>query len=233
MKKFLTRRVSNKHTGFTLVELLVVIGIIAILAAVTMGVAVNVINTAKKVKAQNTIQQIQTAALSYYTEYSIYPTPSGVSTDWMLSDQDVATSGGSATWGSLIECLSGQIQPYNGQAATQTIFGNSRQIAFLTMKATDVGNGTTGHTDAPLNPLPPTAASAAASKYFNIAVDGDYDGVIGATTEAVSAGWLPNFSTVTSGSAPPSTGSSTAGVALWANCNQGSTISSNWYVHTY
>jgi prepilin-type N-terminal cleavage/methylation domain-containing protein len=228
MKNFSLRRTTKRYPSFTLVELLVVIAIIAILAAVTMSVGSTVLNKAKEAKAQNAATQIQTATLSYYTEYSVYPTPSGASAaDFMLDDTDSATQ-----WGPLIECLSGMISPSTGTTSSEAIFSNTRQIAFLTFKASDVGNGgTTGHLDAPLNPLPPV--NAATSKYFNIGIDGDYDGLLGGNTGALS-GKLPNFTTATSGSAPLNTGSSTAGVAVWANCNPYSNLTnSNWYVHTY
>jgi prepilin-type N-terminal cleavage/methylation domain-containing protein len=227
MKNFSLRRITKRYPSFTLVELLVVIAIIAILAAVTMSIGTTVLNKAKQAKAANTATQIQTAALSYYTEYSVYPTPSGASAaDYMLDDTDSA-----ANWGPLIECLSGMICPYNGTTSSETKFSNTRQIAFLTFKASDVGNGgTTGTQDAPLNPLPPV--SAPTSKYFNIAIDGDYDGVIGNSASALS-GKLPDFKSQFTGAAP-TTGSSTAGVAVWANCNPYANLTNSvWYVHTY
>ena len=228
MKNFSLRRITKRYPSFTLVELLVVIAIIAILAGVIMNVGTLVLNKAKMAKAANTAMQIQTASLSYYTEYSVYPTPAGVTTDWTLSDSNVGTGG--ATWPYLIECLSGWISPATGTSATTgtATFSNTRQIAFITLKASDVGNGTTGVIDAPLNPLPPV--SSPNSKYFNIAVDGDYDGVLGAGSSAIT---MPNFTTSFTGSATM-TGSSTAGVAVWANCNPYTSVnSSSWWVHTY
>ena len=237
MKKISTRR-STQRCGFTLVELLVVIGIIAILAAVVMSIGGTVIRMAKKAKAQNTATQIQTSALAYYTEYSVYPTPSGAGTgDYMLNDADAASGGaaGAATWGQLIECLSGNISPATGAPLTPAAFSNTRSIAFITLKASDVATG--AHQDAPLNPLPPVTNGS--GLYFNIAFDTGYSGLLG-TGDATngSAAWLPGFATVTSNAAPPTSGtnggSSTAGVAVWANCNAITTAnSSNWYVHTY
>ncbi len=220
MKKFFARRITLRKTAFTLVELLVVIGIIAILAAVTMQIAGTVIAMAKRTKAQNTATQIQTAALGYYTEYSVYPTPSGAAAaDFKLDDTDSA-----GQWGPLIECLSGMISPTTSTVSTAGgIFSNSRQIAFLSLKASDVDN-TSGHQDAPLNPLPP----ASGAKYFNIAIDGDYDGILGVAPSTVTT--MPNFTTFSATGG----GTSTAGIAVWASCNyRPNMTNAAWYVHTY
>ena len=217
--------------GFTLVELLVVMGIIAILAAVSLTVGNMVLREAKKAKAQNTAQQIQTAVLNYYTEYSVYPTPSGAASgDFGLTDSDTALGKGTATsWGALDECLSGMICASTGSVSTETTYANSRQIAFLTLKASDVDNGSLGNSvndkDAPLNPIPSTTVGP----YFNIAIDGDYDGIIGVGASGITT--LPNFSSTTFSSTGG--GSSTAGVAVWANCNTGTATIPGWYVHTF
>jgi prepilin-type N-terminal cleavage/methylation domain-containing protein len=219
-----------RKAGFTLVELLVVMGIIAILAAVTLSVAGTVINSAKRAKAQNTATQIQTAVLNYYTEYSVYPAPASTTTDYEINDADTATGAGTAKWGPLIECLSGMIKPCNGTTSTETVFTNTRSIAFLTLKGSDVTGASATDPDAPINPITPNTTT---NPYFNIAIDTDYDGILGGN-DATSGAWLPNFTTVTTGSAPPYTGNCTSGVAVWANCNPNSNIqnSNNW-VKTY
>jgi prepilin-type N-terminal cleavage/methylation domain-containing protein len=236
--KFHFRRPSRAQpTGFTLVELLVVIAIIAILASVILYAGTAAINAAKRAKANNMANQLQTATLGYYTEYSVYPVPSGVTTDFALTDSDGVLGGATAgSWGALVECLSGMICPYNGTTSTETTFSNTRSIAFLTLKTSDVGNGSsTGHQDAPLNPIPPSSANP----YFDIAIDADYDGLIGGS-DTVSGSWLPAFSPVSVGNSafsPPSAGgggSSTAGVAVWADCVGTSTkYNSSQWVHTY
>ena len=223
-----TRR--SHASGFTLIELLVVIGIIAILAAVLMTVGNNVIKKAKQAKAANTATQIQTACLAYYTEYSVYPIPASAtaSADYIITDSTAASD---TAWGNLICSLCGMINPSTAAAVTAStsIPTNTRSIAFLSMKSSDVD--TLG---APLNPLPSTNGTS--NLYFNIAMDGDYDGLLG--TAGASLHLLPNFSVAQTGSGasatPTMTGSSTAGIAVWANCNNSTTISalSNW-VHTF
>jgi prepilin-type N-terminal cleavage/methylation domain-containing protein len=220
MKHFLCRSRPAKPSSFTLVELLVVIAIISILASVILYAGNLALKSAKRAKAANMATQIQTACLGYYTEYSIYPVGTATTDSAIpasINDSDATD------WGNLIEALCGNIKPSTGLAATQTAIANTRGIAFLTLKTSDVDTH-----DAPLNPLP-----TGTEIYFNIAMDADYNGVIGTGTSAAS---LPNFAAgTTSGFSPSSTGgTTTAGVAVWANCN-GSTSSqnANFWVHTY
>jgi prepilin-type N-terminal cleavage/methylation domain-containing protein len=222
MKSLLSRFRLRKPDSFTLVELLVVIAIIAILASVILGISGVVINAAKRARAQNTAQQIQTSCLAYYTEYSVYPNPTpGTAGDSIITD----VTANKTVWGNLIETLCGNIKPSTGLAATQTTITNSRSIAFLSMKASDVDVN-----DAPLNPLNGTPGLT--NLYFNIAIDTDYDGILGATPSAV-AGMMPNFTKSTTTSMDY-TGTSTAGVAVWENCNpNNATTNPNFWVHTY
>src|SRR5450755_4589888 len=90
MKQLPSRSRLPKLSGFTLIELLVVIAIIAILVAaliVGSGVA---IRSAKRAQAATTANSIQTAALAYYTEYSVYPVPTSpaptAGQDYLIAD---------------------------------------------------------------------------------------------------------------------------------------------------
>jgi len=221
MNRFLRRRRSNP-TAFTLVELLVVIGIIAILAAVTLSIASTVINAAKRAKAANTATQIQTACLGYYTEYSVYPVPPSTTGDYILDDTISSVTG----WQNLTQALCGNIHPSNGTTATPTTT-NTRQIAFLSLKASDVGSPTTAYQDCPLNPIAPSTTNL----FFNIAMDSDYDGLLGTTSP--TQGKLPNIAKSTT-ITMDFTGTSTAGIAVWENCNPKATITNpNFWVHTF
>jgi len=207
--------------GFTLIELLVVIAIIAILAAVLVGAGGAAINSAKRAQASNLANQIQTACLNYYTEYSVYPIPNtaAASKDYLLDD----TTGSAANWKLMICALSGNISPLDGTAVAATTVSNTRGIAFLSMKKTDVFDSANTANVAPMNPLP----AGTGHPYFNLAMDGDYDGVLGSATSGIN---MPNFSGTFSATTG---GTSTAGVAVWANCNVGASSNPNWYVHTY
>lgn len=69
MKTQLLRRTN----GFTLVELLVVITIIAVLAGAATPMAMSAIQKAKRTRALNTCVSIASAVNAYYTEYGAMP----------------------------------------------------------------------------------------------------------------------------------------------------------------
>lgn len=64
---------SRRQNGFTLVELLVVITIIAVLAGAAAPMALNAIQKAKKTTALNACVAIAAAVNNYYTEYGAMP----------------------------------------------------------------------------------------------------------------------------------------------------------------
>ena len=69
---------NRKHSGFTLVEMLIVMGIIIILMAVGIAAGRFAINRANDVAHQNAADQLFTAVQSYLTDEREYP----IVTDW-------------------------------------------------------------------------------------------------------------------------------------------------------
>jgi prepilin-type N-terminal cleavage/methylation domain-containing protein len=222
---------SSSRSGFTLVELLVVIAIIAILASVVVAGANGAINAAKRVKANNAAAQLQTAIMNYYTEYGVYPVPSTAATgsDVFYSDSDYSDQQ------PLMYALCGNINAYNPQTANNNgQVSNSRDIAFLTLKKSDVDtNGVL------INPFFTSATAQQNNGYFNVAMDADYSGVLGDTGGIK----LPDFSGTiwkTGSTEGYVTSGITQGVAIWADCdtsalppNEGKSTSPNFWVHTY
>lgn len=67
------RHSSCSASAFTLIELMVVVGIIALLIGFLFPVFQGVQNQAKKVQAKNDLTEIVTAVNAFYTEYGKYP----------------------------------------------------------------------------------------------------------------------------------------------------------------
>jgi prepilin-type N-terminal cleavage/methylation domain-containing protein len=215
MKRFIPRSRLSKLSSFTLVELLVVMGIIAILASVTLNIGVVAINAARRAKAANMANQIQTAVLGYYGEYSVYPIPTAT------ANSDVYFSSSDQTdWQNLAWALCGNIDVAAPTTPVTPTVANTRSITFLNLRGSDAdANGI------PLNPINPYISPA--NQYFNIAMDGNYDGILGNNGTATSV--ITNFAYPTM----PTTNTIAQGVAIWANCNTGTGTNNNFYVHTY
>lgn len=67
---------TRKQPGFTLVELLVVVTVIAILAGLVLGVAGQIQNKSARARAETEITAISNALESYKAEYGFYPSNS-------------------------------------------------------------------------------------------------------------------------------------------------------------
>src|SRR5438270_1254305 len=63
----------TRGDGFTLIELIVVILVIAALVALLVPAAQRTLDRAKSAQAKNDVTQIVTAVNAYYTEYGKYP----------------------------------------------------------------------------------------------------------------------------------------------------------------
>jgi prepilin-type N-terminal cleavage/methylation domain-containing protein len=78
----------NRRRNFTLVELLVVIGIIAILAGMLMAGIMYAPAKAQKAKSQAEITTLVNAIKQFESAYGVLPIPDGVTSDGELSDGD-------------------------------------------------------------------------------------------------------------------------------------------------
>ena len=67
------RRIGKHVSGFTLIELFIVMAIITILAGLLYPAFQSVLQSAKKTQAKNDVNQIVTAVNAFYTEYGKYP----------------------------------------------------------------------------------------------------------------------------------------------------------------
>ncbi|MES2983488.1 MAG: type II secretion system protein [Verrucomicrobiota bacterium] len=71
----------RSQQGFTLVELLVVIVIIAILATLGAGVGISALQKARKVTAQSAATNVANAVEQFYSEYHVLPDPEDGATE--------------------------------------------------------------------------------------------------------------------------------------------------------
>jgi prepilin-type N-terminal cleavage/methylation domain-containing protein len=208
MKSSLCKR--RRGRAFTLVELLVVMGIIAILAAVVIAGISSALRFAKRTKANTTAMQIQTAMQNYYAEYGVYPTQA----NYPKTPGDAYYTGTAASavgWQNLMYALCGNINPLTGATVAGGAVTNSRSIPYLTPVRGDLDT-TYG---IPVNPF----GSAATSPYFYMVVDTDYSGVVGDNGDA--KGVLPDFSKYsTNYMGATLAGGTPGGVAVWSTCDQ-------------
>ncbi len=110
--------------GFTLVELLTVIAIIAVLMGILFPTINSAIESAKKTQAKNDELQIVNAIKGYYTEYGKYPS-TGANTG---SDSTDYFAGDDATGSELMDALRVPVP-------TSTYALNPRKIVFLEVPA--------------------------------------------------------------------------------------------------
>lgn len=73
----MTNLVHNKKNGFTLVELMIVIVIVGVLAAIAVPIYTSNVKRAKMSEADASLGTIRTQLRVYYAEYGDYPATSG------------------------------------------------------------------------------------------------------------------------------------------------------------
>jgi prepilin-type N-terminal cleavage/methylation domain-containing protein len=220
--------------GFSLIEILVVMAIIGILAAISFSAATQAIATAKRLKDSSSAMQVKTAVVNYQTEYGCLPVPTGITpgTTDSLIGAPVGSDPGTPSpsigamenfyWG-----LCGNINTYNPSTTlSSSVTGfNTKNIPYLNLQKASVdlngilvqafqASGYNGHGAAP---------SPNNYIYFSVALDTNYDGIIGNTASGLQ---LPDPNWSTDGGTQLG-GTSTDSCAVWCNNDQSYTPSAS------
>ena len=148
---------ATRAHGFTLIELIVVILIIATLAALLVPAAQRTLDRAKSAQAKNDVTQIVTAVNAYYTEYGKYP---------------IATNDTALTVTQTADLFYTLRAKDPGSGANLNNAANPRKIVFISPR--DLGTAAN-----------PRAGIGSDGRYYdpwgtpyNLAIDGNYDNVI-------------------------------------------------------
>ena len=127
--------------AFTLIEMLTVITIILILAAILLNVAGYVNNKAATARTEGEIHAISLALESYKADNGIYPTDDG--TDGLNAKANFDPAGYQIASQTLYRALSGD----NDNNPTNTVTGSGKQ--YMEIKSNMLGGGTTAYMQDP------------------------------------------------------------------------------------
>ena len=168
----------NRRRNFTLVELLVVIGIIAVLAGMLMAGMMYAPAKAQKAKAQAEVTTLLNAIKQYESAYGVLPIPSGaLSHDGTLKSEDYKL---------MIHILQADDEGLNNTDKEKVKKQNKRSTKFLDIQGNEAGVFT--------DPW---------GEDYSVVVDNDYDGKItlvsaipGLNVEAKESKYIYRFSVI-------------------------------------
>jgi prepilin-type N-terminal cleavage/methylation domain-containing protein len=182
---------TSSRAGFTLIEILVVVSIIAILASLAVPTANVVMRHAKETQARALIAGLIAGVKSYQTEYNRFPDPTynGTAGSGYTADQAYAVDGSNND-------LLGILHPDQTQPPTQAS-GNPRRIDFYDPPPAKNGaNGTySAGGSAPFS-LNDSWSSPAYSQPINVAIDYGGDGAIDSSKDPTHTATQPIPTTV-------------------------------------
>ncbi len=123
----------HAQKGFTLIELMIVVAIIGILAAVAIPQYQDYITKAKLAKVNVAVESVKTAVAMYAQENNGFPTSASAWTSLGLSGAPAATTEVSgitvtATSGAIVATIQNVGAPYNTTTVTYTPTVNSTAI---------------------------------------------------------------------------------------------------------
>jgi len=122
---------NRRRTGFTIIELLVVIGIIIILMGILLPVVKKVRYAAYTADTQNEISQISNACSQYYSTFHAYPGPLPDSMIGTLTSTTSPITASSFQTYSLELYTSGATPPYSLLGTTYTFTGTENLVLGL------------------------------------------------------------------------------------------------------
>ncbi len=176
---FLQPRIRTaKKAGFTLIELMVVIAIIAILASITIPVIGRALESARRARANAEVRTIQNAVMNYFNEYGRFPhgnNPGG--SDYRYGELTGANVANRQLMNVLRAIGSNQDEDGNNAEGNSDHAHNPRRIVFLEAPEYALNIGTT------FNYLDPW------ENQYEIIVDTNFDGQLVFT--GIPGGWSP------------------------------------------
>ena len=123
----------NLQKGFTLIELMIVVAIIGILAAIAIPVFLNQRKKATEASMKSDLRTVANEMETYFTDYQVYPTVTGTAGNATVGTTVVKVSSGNTVTSSTTGAATGTfcLNASNAQVS-QTISYDSDQGGVLT-----------------------------------------------------------------------------------------------------